>query len=117
MENMDKELNVQKWVLIVRPKIPQIPHNLVAQFVCPSPKVLNFNEKRLLWESVVRDAVHYPSFFFGRRRQAAKLLLFYGYNSACSAAYQGRFLFGPFNTLLLLTASSIPNICIKYRKL
>ena len=33
---------------------------------------------------------------------AAKLLLFYGYNSACSAAYQGRFLFGPFNTLQLL---------------
>ena len=25
MENMDKELTAPKWVLIVRPKIPQIP--------------------------------------------------------------------------------------------
>jgi hypothetical protein len=28
-------------------KIPQMPQNLFAQFVCPSPKVLDFNEKRL----------------------------------------------------------------------
>ena len=28
--------------------------NLSAQFVCPSPKVLEFNEKRLHWASVVR---------------------------------------------------------------
>ena len=27
---------------IVRPKIPQMPQNLSAQFVCPSPKVLDF---------------------------------------------------------------------------
>ena len=52
MENMDKGLTVPKWVLIVWPKIPQ---NLSAQFVCPSPKVLDFNEKRLHWASVVRD--------------------------------------------------------------
>ena len=54
MENMDKGLIVPKWVLIVRPKILQIPQNLYAKFVCPSPKVLDFNEKRLHWASVVR---------------------------------------------------------------
>ena len=32
MENMDKGLTVPKWVLIVLPKIPQIPQNLSAQF-------------------------------------------------------------------------------------
>jgi hypothetical protein len=47
MENMDKALTVPKWVLIVWPIIPQMPQNLSAQFVCPSPKVLDFNEKRL----------------------------------------------------------------------
>ena len=29
-------------------------HNLSAQFVCPSPKVLDLNEKRLHWASVVQ---------------------------------------------------------------
>jgi hypothetical protein len=43
MENMDKGLTVQKWVLIDWPKIPQMPKNLSDQFVCPGPKVLNFN--------------------------------------------------------------------------
>jgi hypothetical protein len=33
---------------------PNMPQNLSAQFVCPSPKVLDFNEKRLHWASVVR---------------------------------------------------------------
>ena len=47
MENIDKGLTVPKWVLIVRPKIPQI-----HQFVCPSPKVWNFNETRLHWAYV-----------------------------------------------------------------
>ena len=47
MENMDKGPTVPKWVLIVWPKIPQMPQNLSAQFVCPSQKVLDFNEKRL----------------------------------------------------------------------
>ena len=53
--NMDKGPTVQKWVLnlIVRPKIPQMSQNLSVQFVCPSPKVLDFNEKRLYWASVV----------------------------------------------------------------
>ena len=47
MENMDKELTIQKWVLINQPKIPQMPQNLSAQIVCPSPKDWDFNEKRL----------------------------------------------------------------------
>ena len=47
IENMDKGLTVPKWVLIVRPKIPQMPQNLSAQ-------VLDFNEKSLRWASVVR---------------------------------------------------------------
>ena len=55
MENMDKGLTVPKWVLIVWPKIPQMPLNLSAQIVCPSPKVLDFNDKMLHWASVVRD--------------------------------------------------------------
>ena len=42
-------------MLIVLPKIPHMPQNLSAQFVCPSPKLLYFNEKRLHWASVVRD--------------------------------------------------------------
>jgi hypothetical protein len=52
MENMDKGLPVPKWVLIMQPKIPQMSQNLSVQFVCP--KVLDFNEKRLHWASVVR---------------------------------------------------------------
>ena len=52
---MDKGLTVPKWVLINRPKIPQMPQNLSAQIVCPSPKVWDFDEKRLHWASVVRD--------------------------------------------------------------
>ena len=52
---MDKELTVPKWVLIVWPKIPQMPKNLSIQFVCPSPKVLGFNKKKgFIWASVVR---------------------------------------------------------------
>jgi hypothetical protein len=30
IENMDKGLTVPKWVLIVQPKIPQMPQNLSA---------------------------------------------------------------------------------------
>ena len=54
MENMDKEPTVLKWVTIVQPKILQMPQNVSAQFVCPRPKVLDFNEKRLHWASIVR---------------------------------------------------------------
>ena len=46
MENMNNGLTVPKWVLIVWPKLPQMPHNLSGQFVCPSSKVLDFNEKK-----------------------------------------------------------------------
>ena len=45
MKNMDKGLTTSKWMLIVWLKIPQMTQNLFAQFVCPSPKVLDFNEK------------------------------------------------------------------------
>ena len=51
---MDKGLTVPKWVLIVRQKIPQMTQNLFALFVCPSPKVWDFYEKRFHWASVVR---------------------------------------------------------------
>ena len=40
MVNMDKGLTVPKWVLIVWPKISQMPQNLSA------PKILDFNEKK-----------------------------------------------------------------------
>jgi hypothetical protein len=42
---MDKGLIVPNWVLINGPKIPQ---NLSAQIVCPSPKVLDFDEQSLI---------------------------------------------------------------------
>jgi hypothetical protein len=58
MENMDKGFTEPKWVLIVWPKIHQMPQTLSAQFVYPSPKVLDFNEKRLHWVSVVRVLKH-----------------------------------------------------------
>ena len=54
MENIDNGHTVPKWVLIVWPKIPQMTQNLSAQFACPSPKVWDFDEKRLHWASVVR---------------------------------------------------------------
>ena len=54
MENMHKELTVPKW--------PKIPQNLFAQIVCPSPKVRDFDEKRLHWPSIVRvDAYSFVS--------------------------------------------------------
>ena len=43
MENMDKELTVPKWVLIVQPKIPQMPQNLSANLSAQAQK---FNEKK-----------------------------------------------------------------------
>ena len=36
-------------------KYPKCPRAYWAQFVCPSPKVLDFNDKRLHWASVVRE--------------------------------------------------------------
>ena len=46
---MDKGLTEAKWVLIIRPNILQMPHNLSAQFVCPSPKVLDALDVRSAW--------------------------------------------------------------------
>ena len=57
MENMNAELTVPKWVLISRPKIPQMPQKLFAQFVYRSPKVWDFDEKRLHQVSIVRDGI------------------------------------------------------------
>jgi hypothetical protein len=42
MEDMGKELTVSKWVMIVLPKISQMPQKISAQNVCPSPKVRDF---------------------------------------------------------------------------
>ena len=67
MENMDKGLTVPKWVLINLPNIPQIPQNLPAQFFCPSPKVLYFDEKRLHWASVVRVTNNYSMIYYFQR--------------------------------------------------
>ena len=39
---MDKGLNVPRWVLIVWSKIPLN----ASEFICPSPKVLDLNEKK-----------------------------------------------------------------------
>ena len=49
------------------PKMPKMPHNLPAQFVSPSPKVLDFNEKRLHWVAVVRAQKHHPSRYLNSR--------------------------------------------------
>ena len=38
MENMDKGLTVPKWVLIVWPKIPQMPQNLPAYLSAQAQK-------------------------------------------------------------------------------
>ena len=55
---MDKGLTGQKWVLKNRPKIPQMPAKLSAQIVGPSPKVWDFDEKRLHWVPLVRKTTH-----------------------------------------------------------
>jgi hypothetical protein len=52
MENMDKGITVTKWVLINWLKMPQMPQDLSAQIVCPSPKFWDFDEKRFHWASV-----------------------------------------------------------------
>ena len=55
---MDKRFIVPKWVLIIWPKIAQVPQNLAAQFVCLSPKVWNIIGKRLHQESVLRGGYY-----------------------------------------------------------
>ena len=46
---MDKVLTVPKRLMKNLPKVPQMPQNLSAQSVCLSPKVWDFDEKRLHW--------------------------------------------------------------------
>jgi hypothetical protein len=48
MQNMEKGLTVPKWALINWLEVPQMPQNLSAQIVCPSPKVWDFDEKKAL---------------------------------------------------------------------
>ena len=50
-----------------------MPQTLSAQFVCPSPKVLDFNEQRLHWASVVRDKK--PGYLEVGHRTMAQILL------------------------------------------
>ena len=66
MEKIDKELTVPKWKLRVWPKMPKMTQNLSAQFVYPSPKVLDFNKKRLHWASVVREQDNGLNFGFAK---------------------------------------------------
>ena len=45
---------------INRPKIPHKSQKLSTEIVYPSPKVWDFDEKRLYWASVVRGLKEYP---------------------------------------------------------
>jgi hypothetical protein len=74
MENMDNGLTVPKWVLINPPKIPQMPQNISVQFVCPSPKVWDFDEKRLHRASVVRGVGPIWSNFSGKKNIASSVI-------------------------------------------
>jgi hypothetical protein len=58
-KHAEKGLTVPKWVLINWPKIPQMPHKLFAQIDCLSPKVWDFDEKRLHRASVFREKLHH----------------------------------------------------------
>ena len=58
MENMDKGLTVPKWVLIVWPKIPQMPHIYLPNLSAQAQKFWISMKKRLHWASVVRGARH-----------------------------------------------------------
>ena len=61
MENINKGLTETKWALINWPKIFQMPKDLSAQIVCPSPKVWDFYEKGSIEASVVRGPGHKPT--------------------------------------------------------
>ena len=76
---MDKGLTVPKWVMIVRPKIPQMPQNLFAQIVCLSPKVWDSDAKRLQWASVVRGAQYqcFHAWVFSFVQLLVRDILFY----------------------------------------
>ena len=56
MENMDKGVTVHTKMgadKSAENTSIQMPQNLSAQIICPSPKVWDFDEKRLYWASVV----------------------------------------------------------------
>ena len=58
MENIDKGLTVSKWVLI---KLVENTPN-AQKFICPIPKVWDFDEKRLHRASIVREFLHLQDF-------------------------------------------------------
>ena len=58
MENIEKQPTVPKWVQINQPEIPPKPPNLSTLFVCPSPKIWNFDKKAAL---VIRSPWINPS--------------------------------------------------------
>jgi hypothetical protein len=71
METMCMKVHtVPKWVLINCSKIPQMPQNLSAQIVCPSPKVWDFDEKRLHWASTDRETTDKVCFFVSLKYSA-----------------------------------------------
>ena len=51
---MDKRLTVPKWVLINRPKVPQMPQNFWSNLSAKAQKFEIFERKISLWVSVVR---------------------------------------------------------------
>ena len=87
MENMDKGLTVPKRVLILWLKITQMPQNLSAQFVCPSAKVLDFNEKRLHWASVVCGSEE-AGFLIARYNEQKPDVLCFKVQSKCDHSSQ-----------------------------
>ena len=75
MKNMDKGHTVPKWVLIVRRKIPQMPQNLSAQFVGPSPKVMDSNETRgEVWRFGAKLFLEFDTFFDIQFKNTSKLI-------------------------------------------
>ena len=54
MENMDKGLTVPKWVLINRPKMPQMPQNVSTQMFAQAQKFGISMKKGFIGASVVR---------------------------------------------------------------
>ena len=61
MEIMDKGLTAPKWLLIYQPKIPKMPQILSAQIFYPSPKSLDFDEKRHQASLIVHSPCIYTS--------------------------------------------------------
>ena len=94
MENMNKGLTVPKWVQIVWPKIPRMPQKLSAQFVCPSPKVLDFNEKMLHWVSLLRENGNLGTKNRGESKHASNL-------NPCGVTFKSSFV--AFQNLLSLS--------------